>query len=73
MFGYRFRTFRTGANRLTEGWKASIMSEIGVGDCMAERREWVSVYASLAVSSFPTPKLDSHSPHFVFHCPHPHV
>ena len=41
MFGYRFRTFGTGANRLTEGWKASIMSEIGVGDCMAERREWV--------------------------------
>ena len=41
MFGYRFRTFGTGANRLTEGWKASIMSEIGVGDRMAERCEWV--------------------------------
>ena len=37
MFGYRFRTFGTGASRLTEGWKASIMSEIGVGDCMAAK------------------------------------
>ena len=41
MLGYRFRTFRTGANRFTEGFKASIMSKIGVGDCMGEGREWV--------------------------------